>query len=40
MERLIETGVALFLRCPSLGCGLLEVPVPESIPSFRLNVDS
>ena len=33
-------GVALFLRRPSLGCGLLEVPVPESIPSFRLNVDS
>ena len=39
-EAMEVLGVALFLRRPSLGCGLLEVPVPESIPSFRLNVDS
>ena len=40
LAQLKGMGVALFLRRPSLGCGLLEVPVPESIPSFRLNVDS
>ncbi len=36
-------GVASFLRCDSVNCyrcGLLQVPVPESIPSFRLNEDS
>ena len=39
----IEKGVASFLRCPFQGCygrGLLEIPVPESIPSFRLHLDS
>ena len=35
-ERFVE-GVASFLRCPFQGCygrGLLEIPVPESIPSL------
>ncbi len=39
----LKRGVASFLRCDSVNCyrcGLLQVPVPESIPSFRLNEDS
>ena len=39
----IVMGVASFLRCDSVNCyrcGLLQVPVPESIPSFRLNLNS
>ena len=40
---IIRKGVASFLRCDSVNCyrcGLLQVPVPESIPSFRLNLNS
>ena len=38
-----ELGVASYLRCSFQGCyrcGLLQVPIPEGIPSFRLHLDS